>query len=148
MTAFLIYISVATITVDCFKFIIKHLVYKLILAKNCQKHISHSFKHNLGLLLIRRCEIVYENEQIQINLSLRKPLYFDTTHFNYDMFDDIILIRWNYNMIILIIYDTINNINFIFINMQLFLFHERSSHHSVHTSIWAIYFSRNEKYEG
>lgn len=63
MTAFLIYISVATITVDCFKFIIKHLVYKLILAKSCQKHISHSFKPNLVLLLIRRCEIVYENEQ-------------------------------------------------------------------------------------
>lgn len=125
MTAFLIYISVATITVDCFKFIIKHLVYKLILAKNCQRHNSHSFKPNLVLLLIRRCEIVYENEQIQINLSLRKPLYFDTTHFNYDIFDDIILIRLNYNMIILIIYDIINNINFIFINMQLFLFHER-----------------------
>lgn len=69
MTAFLIYISVATITVDCFKFIIKHLVYKLILAKNCQKHISHSFKSNLVLLLIRRCEIVYENEQIQINFN-------------------------------------------------------------------------------
>lgn len=135
MTAFLIYISVATITVDCFKFIIKHLVYKLILAKNCQRHNSHSFKPNLVLLLIRRCEIVYENEQIQINLSLRKPLYFDTTHFNYNIFDDIILIRLNYNMIILIIYDIINNINFIFINMQLFLFHERSSHHSVHTSI-------------
>lgn len=135
MTAFFIYISVATKTVDCFKFIIKHLVYKLILAKNCQRHISHSFKPNLVLLLIRRCEIVYENEQIQINLSLRKPLYFDTTHFNYDIFDDIILIRLNYNMIILIIYDIINNINFIFINMQLFLFHERSSHHSVHTSI-------------
>lgn len=135
MTAFLIYISVATITVDCFKFIIKHLVYKLILAKNCQRHNSHSFKLNLVLLLIRRCEIVYENEQIQINLSLRKPLYFDTTHFNYDIFDDIILIRLNYNMIILIIYDIINNINFIFIKMQLFLFHERSSHHSVHTSI-------------
>lgn len=135
MTAFLIYISVATITVDCFKFIIKHLVYKLILANNCQRHNSHSFKPNLVLLLIRRCEIVYENEQIQINLSLRKPLYFDTTHFNYDIFDDIILIRLNYNMIILIIYDIINNINFIFINMQLFLFHERSSHHSVHTSI-------------
>lgn len=135
MTAFLIYISVATITVDCFKFIIKHLVYRLILAQNCQKHISHSFKPNLVLLLIRRCEIVYENEQIQINLSLRKPLYFDTTHFNYDIFDDFILIRLNYNMIILIIYDIINNINFIFINMQLFLFHERSSHHSVHTSI-------------
>lgn len=135
MTAFLIYISVATITVDCFKFIIKHLVYKLILAKNCQRHNSHSFKPNLVLSLIRRCEIVYENEQIQINLSLRKPLYFDTTHFNYDIFDDIILIRLNYNMIILIIYDIINKINFIFINMQLFLFHERSSHHSVHTSI-------------
>lgn len=135
MTAFFIYISVATKTVDCFKFIIKHLVYKLILAKNCQRHNSHSFKPNLVLLLIRRCEIVYENEQIQINLSLRKPLYFDTTHFNYDIFDDIILIRLNYNMIILIIYDIINNINFIFINMQLFLFHERSSHHSVHTSI-------------
>lgn len=101
MTAFLIYISVATITVDCFKFIIKHLVYKLILAKNCQKHISHSFKHNLGLLLIRRCEIVYENEQIQINLSLRIPLYFDTTHFNYDILDDIILIRLNYDMILI-----------------------------------------------
>lgn len=135
MTAFFIYISVATKTVDCFKFIIKHLVYKLILAKNCQRHNSHSFKPNLVLLLIRRCEIVYKNEQIQINLSLRKPLYFDTTHFNYDKFDDIILIRLNYNMIILIIYDIINNINFIFINMQLFLFHERSSHHSVHTSI-------------
>lgn len=136
MTAFFIYISVATITVDCFKLIIKHLVYKLILAKNCQRHKfnSHSFKPNLVLLLIR-CGIVYENEQIQINLSLRKPLYFDTTHFNYDIFDDIILIRLNYNMIILIIYDIINNINFIFINMQLFLFHERSSHHSVHTSI-------------
>lgn len=102
MTAFLIYISVATITVDCYKFIIKHLVYKLILAKNCQRHNSHSFKPNLVLSLIRRCEIVYENEQIQINLSLRKPLYFDTTHFNYDMFDDIILIRLNYNMILLI----------------------------------------------
>lgn len=147
MTAFFIYISVATITVDCFKSIIKHLVYKLILAKNCQKHISHSFKPNLVLLLIRRCEIVYENEQIQINLSLRKPLYFNTTHFNYDMFDDIILIRLNYNMILLIfMISLIISISYLLTCSSFYFMRDKAI--TVYTQVSELYIFLVEKYEG